>query len=172
MGDDGIHNKKKKKDTILEQDWFYMLVYVFAVARCFKQGGTSYWYSNHSMILHCNIRLEIMINIGASDGIGKETVLGLAGMKPKMIIMACRESDKAKQAHRLVCDKYAAEGDKQSVVLEFIDLADLSSIKNFVGRLLDKSLMIDILINNAGIILSEKQHTKDGFEMQVNGSWM
>lgn len=85
-----------------------------------------------------------------------------------MIIMACRESDKAKQAHQLVCEQYTGNN-KQNIVLEFIDLADLSSIKDFVGRLGNNSTTIDILINNAGVILNEKRQTKDGFEMQVNG---
>lgn len=88
-----------------------------------------------------------------------------------MIIMACRESDKAKQAHQLVCEQYA-ENNKQNIVLEFIDLADLSSIKDFVGRLGNNSIIIDILINNAGVILNEKRQTKDGFEMQVNGGYI
>lgn len=88
-----------------------------------------------------------------------------------MIIMACRESDKAKQAHQLVCEQYTGNN-KQDIVLEFIDLADLSSIKDFVSRLGNNSTIIDILINNAGVILNEKRQTKDGFEMQVNGRYI
>ncbi|CEP17260.1 hypothetical protein [Parasitella parasitica] len=92
-------------------------------------------------------------------------------MSPKMIIMACRESDKAKQAHILVCEAYAGN-DKQSIVLEFLDLADLSSINNFVGRLADQSITIDVLINNAGVIVNEKRQTKDGFEMQFGTNFL
>lgn len=86
-------------------------------------------------------------------------------MDPKLIIMACRESEKARQAHQLVCEHHPHK--QSNVVLEFVDLADLSSIKDLVGRLSHQSITVDILINNAGVILNEKQQTKDGFEMQV-----
>lgn len=105
------------------------------------------------------------IQLGASDGIGKETALGLAKMDPGMIIMACRESEKARHAHQLMCEHHTNK--QTNVVLEFVDLADLSSIKGFVGRLSHQSITVDVLINNAGVILNDKQQTKDGFEMQV-----
>jgi NAD(P)-dependent dehydrogenase (short-subunit alcohol dehydrogenase family) len=52
-------------------------------------------------------------------------------------------------------------------VLEFLDLSDLSSVKSFVDRLTEKNVKLDILINNAGIIINDRKVTKDGFEMQV-----
>ncbi|KAI8636427.1 hypothetical protein BD408DRAFT_376870 [Parasitella parasitica] len=118
-----------------------------------------------------DISSKVILITGASDGIGKQTALGLAKMNPKMIIMACRESDKAKQAHELICKAYTGN-DTQNVVLEFLDLTDLSLIKDFVGRLASRSIKVDILINNAGVILNEKRQTKDGFEMQFGTNYL
>ncbi|GAN03771.1 retinol dehydrogenase 13-like [Mucor ambiguus] len=117
-----------------------------------------------------DIQNKTILITGASDGIGKETALGLAEKNPKMIIMACRESEKARQAHQLVCEHHTRK--QSNVVLEFVDLADLSSIKDFVGRLSHQSIVVDVLINNAGVILNDKQQTKDGFEMQFGTNYL
>jgi NAD(P)-dependent dehydrogenase (short-subunit alcohol dehydrogenase family) len=79
--------------------------------------------------------------------------------------MACRESEKAKKALEEVRDRHSSN--KDSIVLEFIDLSDLSTVKNFVNRLIEKNIKLDVLINNAGIIINDRKVTKDGFEMQV-----
>lgn len=76
--------------------------------------------------------------------------------------MACRESAKAKKAFQKIYSN------KENVVLEYIDLSDLSSVKDFANRFLLKNIRLDVLINNAGVILSERIMTVDGFEMQVN----
>lgn len=103
--------------------------------------------------------------LGSSDGIGKETAFALSKMNAKTIIMACRESEKAKKALEEVRDKHPSN--KEGNVLEFLDLSDLSSVKSFVDRLTEKNVKLDILINNAGIIINDRKVTKDGFEMQV-----
>jgi hypothetical protein len=85
--------------------------------------------------------------------------------------MACRESEKAKKAYQQVCNnhllKNQANNNCENVILEFIDLSDLAYVKDFVDRLVLKNIQLDVLINNAGVILSERKVTKDGFEMQV-----
>lgn len=83
-------------------------------------------------------------------------------MNAKLIIMACRESAKSKKAFQDIYSK------KENVILEYIDLSDLSSVKDFVDRFLLRKIRLDVLINNAGVILTERSMTVDGFEMQVN----
>ncbi|KAI7893067.1 short-chain dehydrogenase/reductase SDR [Mucor mucedo] len=97
---------------------------------------------------------------GASDGIGKETAIALSQMNAQRVIMACRASEKSERAFRDISSK------KANVILEHIDLSDLASVKEFVDRILQKKIRLDVLINNAGVILSERSVTIDGFEMQ------
>ncbi len=47
-----------------------------------------------------------------------------------------------------------------------LDLADLSSVARFEGRLA-KEPRLDALICNAGVMMCPFSHTKDGFEMQI-----
>ena len=51
--------------------------------------------------------------------------------------------------------------------MEKMDLASLTSISDCVERLKKKVAMIDILINNAGVMLCPLARTEQGFEMQI-----
>ena len=48
-----------------------------------------------------------------------------------------------------------------------MDLASLTSISDCVDRLKKKVTKIDILINNAGVMLCPLARTEQGFEMQI-----
>ena len=48
-----------------------------------------------------------------------------------------------------------------------MDLASLTSISDCVERLKKKVVKIDILINNAGVMLCPLARTEQGFEMQI-----
>ncbi|MCK5456097.1 MAG: SDR family NAD(P)-dependent oxidoreductase, partial [Melioribacteraceae bacterium] len=47
-----------------------------------------------------------------------------------------------------------------------IDLSDLSSVKSFADEFINKYDKLDILINNAGVMMPPYSKTKDGFELQ------
>ena len=48
-----------------------------------------------------------------------------------------------------------------------MDLASMTSISDCVERLKKKVTKIDILINNAGVMLCPLARTEQGFEMQI-----
>lgn len=98
---------------------------------------------------------------GGNSGIGLEAakMLGAAGGK---IVIACRNPDKAKAAAQEIDAVSAA---KTNIVQ--LDLADLSSVRTAAATVKKKYKKIDALINNAGIMQTPEQKTKDGFEMQL-----
>ena len=51
--------------------------------------------------------------------------------------------------------------------MEKMDLASLTSISDCVERLKKKVAKVDILINNAGVMLCPLARTEQGFEMQI-----
>ena len=54
------------------------------------------------------------------------------------------------------------------VVLELLDLAKLSSIRDFSERIASTHSSLDVLVNNAGVMaIPDRQMTSDGFEMQM-----
>lgn len=113
---------------------------------------------------------KVILITGASDGIGKETALALSAMNAKSIIMPCRKSEKASAAYAEVCAKHPTNNG--NIILENVDLSDLATIKELVDRLKSENVKLDILINNAGLILNERKVTEDGFEMQFGTNYL
>jgi retinol dehydrogenase-12 len=98
---------------------------------------------------------------GSNTGIGKETALDLA-KRGARVILACRDVDKANQAASEI-RKRSGNG---NVHVEKLDLASFDSIRSFASRINSQEARLDILINNAGIMLCPFWKTNDGFEMQ------
>ena len=104
---------------------------------------------------------KVVIITGANTGIGKETAIDLARRGAK-VISACRDMEKANQA--VIDIKSSSNSDL--VRAEKLDLASIASIKKFAEKFLKDEPKLDILINNAGVMMCPKQKTVDGFEMQ------
>ena len=104
---------------------------------------------------------KTIIITGANSGIGLEVTKAFAA-KNALVIMACRNLEKAKDAESLIREEYP----KASLKLIKLDLADLSSIKNFVNEFKRQFSTLDILCNNAGLMMTPYDKTKDNFELQ------
>lgn len=98
---------------------------------------------------------------GANTGLGYETALGLASKDCK-VIMACRNKDKAEKAMADI-RKEVPNAD-----LEFIklDLNSLKSVREFAKAYAEKHDKLDLLINNAGLMIPPLMRTEEGFESQ------
>jgi len=105
---------------------------------------------------------KVTIVTGANSGIGYETAKALAA-KGATVIMACRNAAKANQAIASVRQEVA----EARLELIQLDLADLTSITDFANSFKAKYSRLDILINNAGIMIPPQLNkTADGFESQ------
>uniref|UniRef100_A0A8C1G0L6 Retinol dehydrogenase 12, like n=1 Tax=Cyprinus carpio TaxID=7962 RepID=A0A8C1G0L6_CYPCA len=110
---------------------------------------------------------KTVIITGANTGIGKETAINLA-KRGARIIMACRDTEKAEAALKEVKD---ASGN-QDVVTSRLDLADSKSIREFAEKINKEEKQVNILINNAGVMVCPYGKTADGFEMQIGVNHM
>ena len=79
-------------------------------------------------------------------------------------VMGCRDVGKAESA-RGESEQLAKDGAEISV--SQLDLADLSSVRDFASRYLDSGKPVDTIINNAGVMATPEMQTKDGFELQL-----
>lgn len=103
---------------------------------------------------------KICIITGANSGIGKATAIGLAKMNAT-IVMMCRSKERGEEAQKEVIE---LTGNKK-VDLLLCDLSSLESIRKFVSEFKSKYQKLHILINNAGVMLSKRGISVDGFEM-------
>jgi NAD(P)-dependent dehydrogenase (short-subunit alcohol dehydrogenase family) len=90
---------------------------------------------------------------GANSGIGRAAARALAGAGAR-VVFAVRDTDKGRAA---------ADATPGTTEVRRLDLADLASVREFAGGW-DGD--IDLLINNAGVMVPPLGRTADGFELQ------
>jgi NAD(P)-dependent dehydrogenase (short-subunit alcohol dehydrogenase family) len=98
---------------------------------------------------------------GANTGLGYETAAALAA-KGAHVVLAVRNLEKGKAAAALI----GSRSPGASVALQELDLTSLDSIRAAADQLRSDYASIDLLINNAGVMMTPKDTTKDGFELQ------
>ncbi|XP_077365635.1 retinol dehydrogenase 12 isoform X1 [Festucalex cinctus] len=104
---------------------------------------------------------KTVIITGANTGIGKETARDLAARGAR-IIMACRDLERAEEARSEIVEDTGNE----NVLVRKVDLSDSRSIRAFAELINREEKQVNILINNAGIMMCPYSKTADGFEMQ------
>ncbi len=104
---------------------------------------------------------RVVIITGASSGIGLEAAKAFAE-KNAELILAVRDADKGKRAVETILKHKP----RANVDLQILDLAELKSVKDFAAGFLANHDRLDVLINNAGIMMCPFANTADGFEIQ------
>src|SRR5499433_3931125 len=101
---------------------------------------------------------QVCVVTGATSGIGKAAAAALARQGAEVIVVG-RDPGRAEATAAAI----QADGAPPPKV-EIADLARLDQVRALAGRL-DQTLdRIDVLINNAGLVLNERQVTPDGYE--------
>jgi len=100
---------------------------------------------------------KVCVVTGATSGIGKAAAAALAKLGAQVVLVG-RDRGRAEAA--------AAEIGATAAVppkAEIADLASMEQVRALAGRL-GSLERIDVLINNAGLVLGEHRVTRDGFE--------
>ena len=104
---------------------------------------------------------RVAIVTGANTGLGFHTAAALAD-KGAHVVLAVRNLDKGKDA----VAKIKADSPNAVVALQQLDLTSLEAIREAAEEIKAAHQRIDLLINNAGVMWTPKDTTKDGFELQ------
>jgi retinol dehydrogenase 14 len=112
-----------------------------------------------------HLNSKVFLVTGATDGIGKATVLELA----RMGAVVCVHGRSPEKARRVVEEIRRATGN-DAIEYFLADFASLAQVRALASEVLEKHDRLDALINNAGIISKTRQSTQDGMELtfQVN----
>jgi NAD(P)-dependent dehydrogenase (short-subunit alcohol dehydrogenase family) len=98
---------------------------------------------------------------GANTGLGFELARTLAGHGAHVVV-AGRSRDKVDVA----IETLATEMPEASLEAGLVDLNSLASVKKFAQGFAARHQQLDILINNAGVMVPPAGRTADGFETQ------
>ena len=100
--------------------------------------------------------------VTGTGGLGFEAAAALAAAGAE-VVLAGRNEGKGHAALSAIRRRFP----NAVIGFEALDLASLSSIEMFAGRMLKSGRPIDVLINNAGIMMPPtRRETVDGFELQ------
>ena len=103
---------------------------------------------------------RVCVVTGANSGLGKAVTHSLAALGAT-VYMLRRNRERGEAARAEIIDR---SGNAQ-VLLEIVDMSSQASVRAGVQRLLAQTDRLDVLINNAGGLLNERQTSVDGLEM-------
>lgn len=108
-------------------------------------------------------------HIAGNAGLGKQTIAYLSSHKPARIYLAARTASKARDA---IADIKSSVPNACEIVHLPLDLTSFSSIAEAANTFKARESRLDILINNAGIMASPYDTTKEGYEVQFGTNHM
>lgn len=112
-----------------------------------------------------NLTGKKAIITGANSGIGYEAAKDLSS-KGAFVILAVRNMEKGKGAAEGILQR----NPQAKIKLMKLDLADLQSVRDFTEVFMEEFDSLDLLINNAGVMIPPYGKTKDGFELQFGSN--
>lgn len=103
---------------------------------------------------------KIGLITGATNGIGKAAALALARQGMTLVIVG--RSPAKTQAVR---DEIRAASGNERVEMIVADLSAMAEVRRAADEFLARFDRLDVLMNNAGAVFSERRETVDGYEM-------
>jgi len=110
---------------------------------------------------------KTIIVTGANTGLGFESVKAFA-QNGANVVMACRSFEKGEMARKQIIRLYPSS----NIQVMELDLADLKSIRNFAHTFRQSHAHVDVLLNNAAVMMAPFTKTKDGFESQMGINYL
>ncbi|TXT10970.1 hypothetical protein VHUM_01721 [Vanrija humicola] len=115
-----------------------------------------------------NIKGRYIVVTGPSPGgIGYETARAIATKEPKLLVLAARSQAKLDQAKADIL-KETPNANVETVIL---DLDSLASVRQAAKEISAKG-QLDVLINNAAVMMTPYGKTSDGFETQFGTNYI
>ncbi|KAG7467161.1 hypothetical protein MATL_G00150390 [Megalops atlanticus] len=110
---------------------------------------------------------RVAIVTGGAKGMGYETARQLTSLGMHVVIAGNCEEEGIAAVKKIQAEKHEGKVDFQ-----YLDLASLSSVRQFVQKFKDRGLPLHVLVNNAGVMLVPERKTEDGFELHFGLNYL
>jgi len=103
---------------------------------------------------------RVCVVTGATNGIGKETALGLARLGATVVIVARNVERAARTANEI-----ERETGNKNIEMVIADFASLAAVRAAASEIARRHRAVHVLVNNAGRASNQRMVSTDGFEM-------
>ena len=104
---------------------------------------------------------KVAVVTGGNGGLGLEVARELS-RKGATVVIAARDAAKSAAARAAITDELP----DATLEVQPLDLASIDAVAEAAASILARHPTIDVLIDNAGVMATPEQRTRDGFEMQ------
>jgi NAD(P)-dependent dehydrogenase (short-subunit alcohol dehydrogenase family) len=104
---------------------------------------------------------KVAVVTGGNGGLGLEVARELA-RKGAAVVIAARDAAKSAAARAAITEEIP----DAALEVQPLDLASIDAVADAAASILALHSTIDLLTNNAGVMATPEQRTRDGFEMQ------
>jgi NAD(P)-dependent dehydrogenase (short-subunit alcohol dehydrogenase family) len=97
---------------------------------------------------------------GATDGLGKRVASALARRGATVLVHG-----RSPERFEATLEELRSQTGSQNVGSYMADLSSLGAVRDLADRILSEYDRLDVLVNNAGIIVQERKESEDGYEL-------
>lgn len=113
------------------------------------------------IVVDLDLTDKTVVITGAYGGLGKETARAIASKGARVVLLG-RDEQRLAQAQQAITEST----DNPNIFTTLIEFSDLNSVAVAADQLRQSYPVIDILINNAGVMACPLSRTEQGLEMQ------
>ncbi len=105
---------------------------------------------------------KVVLITGGTSGIGKASAVALASMGTEVVVIG-RDEERGERA----TEEIRRESGNEKVSLMLADLAVQADVRRLAEEFQERHDRLDVLVNNAGLVQSQRTETPDGIETQL-----
>lgn len=110
--------------------------------------------------VNSNMKGKVCLITGANSGLGKATALHLAKLGAE-VHLVCRNEQLGKKAQ----EEIQSVTDNSKIHLHLVDMSVQQQVEQFASRFKAEQLKLDVLVNNAGLLINQRETNEIGIEM-------
>jgi NAD(P)-dependent dehydrogenase (short-subunit alcohol dehydrogenase family) len=97
---------------------------------------------------------------GATDGLGRATARALAALGARVLVHG-----RSRERVEVAAGEIARGGGDDECAAYVADLASLAEVRRLAGEVARDHERLDVLVNNAGLIMRRRRESEDGYEL-------
>jgi NAD(P)-dependent dehydrogenase (short-subunit alcohol dehydrogenase family) len=105
---------------------------------------------------------EVVLITGGTSGIGKAAATALAGMGAEVVV-----NGRNRERGEVAVEEIQRESGSDNVFLLLADLSVQSEVRRLAGEFRTRYDRLDVLVNNAGLVLKRRTETPDSIEVTL-----